>query len=240
MKTCKHTIGFVVVFVLLLIVSPIKAQQTTEQMPPEPIHNPYYKLEIGLRILPTFASFNLKTANGTAAANESSHAYGYGVSLGYNFSNHAALGCDVIYNTYSKEYMDNNMKREVNIKYINVPVLFSLSTNKSIPVNFNIVVGPQAGFNAGSSTHITRGAESDSLRGILSMKSVNFAIAYGAGLDFAFSKSHRIHAGIGFRGTYGLTKMNDNEQTTSPGSYYILDNTSIKTYSGYASLTFAL
>ena len=235
MKKIKSLIVFSIV---LFAFNTIIAQDAESPQPLTLKRIPYNNMEFGLKIMPSFASFTMKTYNGETTAGEATHSYGYGISVEKNFSKHIGTEIDFIYNSFSKTYMDNTFKRTVNVHYLNIPLLFCLSTNKSSPVNFNVVVGPQVGFNAGSNTKLAGSTEGDSLQGVLSMKQIDIDIAYGAGLDFSFSKSKYIHVGIGFRGAYGLTNINSTDKTLDRGSYYVLDGTNIKTYSGYVAMTF--
>ena len=238
MKKRNINKGLLLLFSITLFVLNTAIAQLSESPKSLGIQQSYNNMEFGIKIMPSFASFTMKTFNGQSMEGDATHGYGYGISVGKNFSKNIGSEIDFIYNSFSKTYQDNNLKRTVTINYVNIPLLFCLSTDKSLPVNFNIVCGPQVGFNAGSKTKLSVGSANDSLLGVLSMKQIDIDIAYGAGLDFSFSKSKYIHAGIGFRGAYGLTNIGNADNKPDANTYYLLDRTNIKTYSGYVSLTF--
>lgn len=225
--------------ITLLSLNKVMAQ-TTDAPPTLQIkETSFHNMEFGLLIMPTFASFNMNTYYGETVEGEATHAYGYGISLKKNCSNYVGVEADAIYNSYSKTYQDGYLKREVNIHYINVPLLFCLSTNKSIPVSFNVVIGPQVGFNAGSNIKTTPNEAKDTLQGTLTLKQTDFDLVYGCGLDFAFNRKQTMHLGIGFRGAYGLTDMGVSNKTNNTGNYDIIYDGNLKTYSGYVRFTFA-
>jgi hypothetical protein len=152
-------------------------------------------------------------------------------------SKHIGLQLECNYNTISQTYKDQNLERQVHINYIDVPLLLSLSTDKSKCVNFNVVVGPQFGINAGSSiTSNGTSASSDTVHALLAVKQGDVGVAYGAGLDFCLNKARTIRLDIGFRGVYGL--VNIDSENIAPDTYNVLVKASRKSYAGYAGLTF--
>src|SRR5690349_20898671 len=101
--------------------------------------------ELGFRFMPTFSSFNMQTSSGGTVKGEVTLGYGVGGVLGLNFSNHVGIQGEVIYNSLSQKYKDQALQRQINVRYINIPVLLSLNTGKTNPVNLNVVAGPQFG-----------------------------------------------------------------------------------------------
>jgi hypothetical protein len=119
---------------------------------------------------------------------------------------------------------------------VNIPVMLSFNTDKTLPVNLNFVVGPQFGINVGSSIQSSGNANADTLRAVVAVKQGDVGAAYGAGLEFALNKAHTLRLDLGFRGFYGFVDMRADQ--TSPDSYNILVRASRKTYAGYLGLTF--
>lgn len=189
----------------------------------------------GVRIMPTITSFNFNKINSTTIQTTAKINYGVGALLGIHFTSHVGIQGELIYSRYSQKYRTQEFENEIKLSYINVPVLLSLNTGSSSPVNLNFVVGPQWGFNVGSKLEMAGNAY-DSLQARLAVKKSDFGIAYGAGFDFGLGQLIRL--GIGFRGVYGLVDISDNSTTMTTNEYYILDKTHIKTYSAYAGLTF--
>jgi hypothetical protein len=115
--------------------------------------------------------------------------------------------------------------------------MLSLNTDKSAPVNLNFVVGPQFGFNIGSSITGNDGANQDTLRATIGAKAGDVGAAYGAGVEFMLNDSHNLRLDLGFRGYYGLVDMRANQSSNNPDTYNVLLRASRKTYAGYIGLT---
>ncbi len=194
------------------------------------------KAEFGLRFMPTVSAFDMKTSSGGTVSGQATLGYGIGALLGYNFSNHVGIQGEVIYSSITQKYKEQDVERKINLKYVNIPLLLALNTNKTGPVNFNIVAGPQIGISVGSSV-FTTGGDGSNTQAIIDVKKGDLGLAYGAGADFALSPSGAFRLGIGFRGVYGLFDISDNNTSTTTDSYYILDRTHLKTYSAYAGLS---
>lgn len=204
-----------------------------------PVSKPsFHVVEFGLRFMPTFSSFDMQTSSGGTVKGEVTLGYGVGSMLGINFTNHVGIQGEIIYNSLSQKYKDQDLQREINLRYINIPLLLSLNSGKSKPVNLNIVFGPQLGFNVGSSIKTAGGTSTDTLTTVLAIKKSDFGFAYGAGLEFALNSTRTIRLDLGFRGVYGFVNVSNTAQTTTTNSYYILDRATVKTNSGYIGLTF--
>jgi len=195
--------------------------------------SPFY---IGFRLMPTLTDIKAKTIDNGVAKTSFVIGYGAGGYLGVNFSEHAALQGEVIYNKLSQKYTDRNLERKLDISYINIPLLLVLNTGVSKPVNLNIAAGPQVGINTGSKLESASGSDGvDTVTAVLAVKSGDLGFAYGAGLDFNLSQSASL--GIGYRGVYGLIDISDKSKSTTTNQYYILDRAHVRTYAIYAGLT---
>ena len=80
---------------------------------------------------------------------------------------------------------DQSVDNEVNIKYLDIPVLLSLNTNKMAAVNLNAVVGPQFGINVGSD--ISSSGSTATATATVAAKKGDIGAAFGAGLEFALN-----------------------------------------------------
>ena len=196
--------------------------------------------ELGVRIMPTFSSLHLKTADGGDLTGAMTVGWGGGIFGGYNFTDHVGVQAEIIYNTISQKFKDVDVEREITLRYLNIPILFSLNSGKSKPVNFNLVAGPQMGLSVGSTLSASVGEGPDHAHAQLSVKKSDIGFAYGAGVDFGLNATKTFRLGIGFRGVYGLFDISDNSQTVVTDSYFVLDHTHIRTYSGYLGLSFIL
>ncbi len=195
-------------------------------------------VEFGLRFMPTVSSFDMQTSSGGTIKGEVTLGYGVGALLGFNLSDHVGVQGEVIYSSLNQKYKEGDVEYKVNLKYLNIPLLFSLNTNKSGPVNLNLVGGPQIGISIGSDVFTSGSNGTNELQPVVSVKKGDLGLAYGAGVDFAISPSGAFRLGFGFRGVYGMFDISDNNNSTTTNSYYILDRTHIKTYSAYTGLSF--
>ena len=210
-----------------------KAQETII----DPV-SPLNIVEFGVRFMPTFSSFNMKTSSNATVKGEATLGYGIGALLGINFTNHIGIQGEVIYNALSQKYVDQNLEHEIRVSYVNIPLLLSLNTGKSKRVNLNVVFGPQFGINVGSNISGSSGSTSDTLQSVLAIKKSDFGFAYGAGLEFALTPLKTIRLDIGFRGVYGFVNVSNTNAAIPNKSYYFLDQATVKTYSGYLGITF--
>ncbi|MCW3070486.1 MAG: hypothetical protein JWO44_376 [Bacteroidetes bacterium] len=218
-------------------VVPAPAPAPAPPAEPEKKEPPFKSGEIGLRFMPTFSTFNLRNPDGSTVNGELAMSYGYGGMLGIN-SKHVGLQLEVIYNEISQKYKDKDLERRIDINYLNIPLLLTLNTDKSKPVNFGVAIGPQVGVNVGSRVTTQGGSTADTLQATVALKKADVGFAYGAGFDFALNKMRTIKLNLGFRGVYGLVDISDNSKTKTTNSYYILDRTNVETYSGYLGLSF--
>lgn len=219
MKNFKNNITFAAVIALMLV-STLKTEAQSA--------------EFGLRFMPTFSSFEMKTSTGGTVSGGVTLGYGFGMFGAYMFSDHIGVQAEVQYIAISQKYKEMDVEREINLRYFNIPLLLSYNTGKNEPLNFNVVAGPQLGVSMGSDIHVSGGgAGSETTHAILSVKTSDVGFAYGAGLDFGLTESQNFRLGIGFRGVYGLFDISDKSQTLADDSFYVLDRSHIKTYAGY-------
>ncbi len=196
------------------------------------------KAEFGLRYMPVFTKFDINTSTGGKMEGDIELGYGVGAILGFNFTNHVGIQSEVIYNSYSQKFKEADVERNINLKYINIPLLLALNTSKFKAFNLGIVAGPQIGISVGSKLLSTTGTEPNASLPILAVKKGDLGFAYGAGLDIGLNPSHTFRLGVGFRGVHGLIDIRDQSSTIATDQYYILDRTMIKVYSGYAGISF--
>lgn len=194
--------------------------------------------EFGFRYMPTFSSLALRTYNGEVVQGQLTMSHGYGVMMGLNFSKNVGLQAEINYNEISQKYKDRGLERQVNVSYLNIPVMLSLNTDKTMPVNLNFVAGPQFGLNVGSSVKTSGNASADTLKATVGVKQGDVGFAYGAGLEFALNRAHTLRLDAGFRGFYGFVDMSASNTSNNPDTYNILVKASRKTYAGYLGLTF--
>lgn len=196
---------------------------------------------LGIRFMPTTSDIKVQNADGNNVEADVVLSYGYGGLLGYNFTKHMGLQLEVLYSTLSQKYADHTLDREIDINYVNIPLLFSLNVNRTNAVNLNVVLGPQLGVNVGSKVTTSGTANGNTnTKAVLAVKENDFGIAYGAGIDFGLNAARTIRFDIGFRGVTGLIDISDRSKTLETDSYYILQKKRTQTYAGYIGFTFLL
>lgn len=192
-------------------------------------------VEFGVRYMPTFSSLDVHTSDGGTLEGSATMSHGFGIMTAVNFNKHVGIHAEVNYYQINQKYADGNLNHDLKINYFNIPVLLSINTNKTAPVNLNIVAGPQFGINAGSKFETSGNSSSDSTTAVVALRKGDVGFAYGAGLEFALNKSHTFRLDLGFRGFYGLVNMDTS--TNDQGTYNVIVSASRKTYGGYAGLT---
>ena len=231
MKTFKSKLALYITFTIVLFASTLYAQD-------EDKNTGNKKGEFGIRFMPTFSSFDMKTSSGGTVQGEVTLGYGVGGFLAFNFTNHVGIQAEVIYSSLTQKYNEADVHRKVNLRYVNIPLLLSLNTGKNKPVNLNVVGGPQLGISVGSSV-VTSGNDNGTAtsQALVSVKKSDVGLAYGAGVDFGLNKKYTTRLGFGFRGVFGLVDISDNSKSSTSSSYYVIDRTHLKSYAGYIGLS---
>lgn len=192
----------------------------------------------GVRYLPTFSMIRFENSGGGVVEGDVVLSHGWGAFLGLNFNERVGAQVEVMYNRLSQKYKDNNLDQQVDIDYVNIPLLLSLNTGRMRMVNLNLVVGPQWGINVGSELTTKGSNGTATAHGVLAVKDNDFGIAYGAGVDIGLNPMRTVRLDIGFRGVLGLLDISDRDAVLETNSYYILKKDNVETYSGYIGFTF--
>jgi opacity protein-like surface antigen len=200
------------------------------------IENPPLRMvEFGIRYMPTFSGLDLNAYNGDVVKGKVTLRQGFGVLLGLNLNNHIGVQGEINYYKVSQNFRDLNLDNEINIKYINIPVLLSINTNKAMRVNLNVVAGPQFGINVGSNIKTTGTGDGENIRAVAAVKKGDIGLAYGAGLEFALNENHTARLDLGYRGFYGMVNMN--ASNSGSDTYNVIVKASRKTNAVYIGLT---
>jgi hypothetical protein len=196
------------------------------------------RVELGFRIMPTISNFEMTAYEGGTIAGQATFGYGAGGLLAINFSEHHGIQTEVLYNDLSQRYKSRDMDRTLKVQYLNVPLLYSLSTGKSNYVNLNLLVGPQVGLTLGSNVSVdNEDGGPDTLTAVIDIRNNDFGVAYGLGLSFSLNEMRSIRLDIGYRGVYGLINIARNRNEPEAGSYYAFDEAHVRTNSIFAGLT---
>ncbi|HWY13095.1 MAG TPA: porin family protein [Bacteroidia bacterium] len=193
--------------------------------------------EFGVRYMPTFASLNLRNYNNEVIQGDFTMSQGFGIMLGTNFSKNIGLQAEVNYLDITQKYKDQNLNRQVEVSYLNIPILLSLNTDKTRMVNLNFVAGPQFGVNLGSGISTTGNENTQTLHATVGASGTDVGLAYGTGLEFALSKTHCLRLDLGYRGFYGLFDASAKQYSSNPDTYNVIVRGSRKTHAAYAGLT---
>ena len=236
MKT-QFKIQFYLLMILTAIIPSIGNTQSAPDTVAIPNTDPFPRVELGIRYMPTFSSFDLRAADGGKLDAQLTLGYGVAGVVGFNFSNNFGIEANVIYNAYSQTYSDQMLERTLHVQYLDIPLLLSLNTGKNNPVNLNLVAGPQFGFNLGSRLETT--GATDSLQAEVAIRPGDIGFAYGVGLGFMLNASHTLRLDLGFRGVYGFTDINESNMNTQEQASNLFESATIKTYSGYVGFAFA-
>ncbi len=193
------------------------------------------RFEFGFRYMPTFSSIKVRSYNGDAINTKVTVSQGFGILLGFNLTPNVGFQGEIDYYKVKQKFVDHNLDRIVDIKYINIPVLLSLNTGKGKPINLNFVMGPQFGFNAGTNFSSSGSDSADSLKAVFAVKKGDIGFAYGAGLEFALNAAHTARFDIGYRGFYGFVDT-DGKQSGSD-TYNVILKANRKTNAAYLGFT---
>lgn len=216
-------------FILLISVSKAQIAELTLR-----------RVELGVRFMPTISNFDIKGYNGSAVQGQATLGYGVGAMLAVNLNEHSAIQGEVIYNSLTQKYKDANTDRKIHVDYVNVPLLYCLSTAKSKPVHLSIVAGPQMGFSVGSNIYAANGSGADTAKAIFAVKNGDLGFAYGVGLGFALNSLRTYRFDIGLRGVYGFTNVSNTSAASGSNSRYVVDYAAVRTTSLYFGLTLLL
>ena len=192
---------------------------------------------IGGVLQATFTDVKVDGANGAV---NTSYVVGYGggAFIGYFFTRNVEVRVEALYSSLAQELKgENDVKRKLELSYINFPLLLALHTGYDKPVSLNVTFGPQIGINTGSSLEGDGSDGIDTVQASINVKPADLGIAYGAGLDFGIGPERLVHLNVGFRGVYGLVDISDQSNNTTTNNYYIIDRAHLKTYSGYAGIS---
>jgi hypothetical protein len=192
---------------------------------------PLRRVEFGVQYMPTFSYLSLTTGNGGTIQASSTIRNGIGAMLALNLTRHFGLQAEVDYYQSSQNFNSGNSMNQLKINYMDIPLLLSLNTDKTKPINLNFVAGPQFGYNVGSSLQSTGGASDVNV----AVKQADIGFAYGAGLECFLNHRHTCRLDMGYRGFYGVVDLNEN--STENSSYNVIVNGSRKTSGGYLRLT---
>ena len=191
--------------------------------------------EFGIRYMTTLTKVDVRTYKGEVVKGTLTMQQGFGIRLAYNVNKHFGVETEVNYYQVSQKYADRGLNRKVTIRYLQIPVLLSLNSDRTQLVNLNVVAGPQFGVNIGTSIKGTGNETSDTLRAVVAVEQGDVGFAYGAGLEFALNKGHSMRLDVGYRGFYGLVDLNTAQSGSS--TYNVITKISRNRNGAYLGFT---
>ncbi len=194
-------------------------------------------IEFGLRYMPTFTNLELQNRDGDVIESSGSFSNGFGAMLGFNITNHIGIQAEASFYSASQKYTEGGYDQNVKIKYINIPLFFSLNTNKTSRFNLNLVAGPQFGVNAGSKISSGGSGSKDTLMAVVALKRADFGFAFGGGAEIILNTDETLRLDIGLRAYRGFLNIN-NETQTENGTYNVMVKSTRKTNSAYIGISF--
>lgn len=193
-------------------------------------------VEIGFRYMPTISKFDMVTSDGNTVQGKGTLGFGFGTMIAVNINEHWSIQSEIIYTSLNQKYTDNGLEHDIKVRYINVPLLVTLNTNKTKPVNLGIAVGPQIGWNVGSSIKTSGSGGQDTVQAVIALKSGDFGIAYGATVGFQLNQSRTIRLDLGYRGVFGFKDVS--QQNQDDGTYNAFGHNTISSNAGIIGIAF--
>jgi hypothetical protein len=192
----------------------------------------------GLKFQPFINSLNFKGSDGQNASMEQTVNSGWGASLNYFFSPWIGLHLEVMNMRQKFAFDDGLAKRRIDLNYIQIPLLLSVNTNLEKWVNLNLTAGPYIGLNTNTSINYENQLNEVFSNGsaavpVLIVNPLEVGVAYGAGLDFGFGEGQWLHLNMGYRGTMGLTNIQDQNIVLEGKEYGILAKTARNATAGF-------
>jgi hypothetical protein len=228
----KISLCLLAVAFLFLLTAKANAQKANEYAPK--------KVEAGIRFLPSFATFKMRTSTGSEVNGQAVTGYTAGTFMSFNFTKLMGIQFEINYSSYARKMKESDITHTINLQYIEIPLLVSFNSGKIRMINVNCVVGPQIGLNVGSKINTTGGESVVGLPPMLKIRQSSLGLAYGAGIDFGLNYKRTIRLGLGYRGVVGLINISNNREVPPADTYYIMERTPLNTYSAYISLSFLL
>jgi hypothetical protein len=174
---------------------------------------PLHRGEFGIRYMPLFTSLDLYTNNGNSATGVVTMQHGAGAMIGFNFSKNVGLQLEGNYYNASQTIRNQatGQTYDVDLGYLNFPVLLVLNTDKRRAINANVHGGPQFGLNVSSNVKTTGSGDYQAVSATIATGNNDIGVAYGAGLEIALNKAHTLRLDLGYRGFYGLVDLGASE-----------------------------
>ena len=154
--------------------------------------------------------------------------WGAGVSLSYFIVKDFAIQLEANYAGLGQKYTGIDTfgitAYYQRIDYLNIPLLFKLTTGDEKFLGVNVHAGPQLGLMIDSRLEATpTSGNSIETNTSGSTNAIDFGFAYGAGLDFNIAK--RFQFNLGIRLYNGIVDVNDSGDKSAPGYSKSLNRT---------------
>lgn len=192
----------------------------------------------GVKFQPTLTQIKDQNLSDSSSIDlQSTLNWGAGISISYFMAKDFAAQLELVYAGLGQKYTGIDTFGVTayyqRFDYVNVPLVFKLTTGNEKFLGLNVHAGVQAGVLVDSRLEVrpaSGGSFESSTTG--NTNPVDFGFTYGAGLDFNIAK--RLQLNLGLRMYNGLVDINDSGDKSHP-NYSKSYN---RTQSAYIGLTF--
>lgn len=145
--------------------------------------------------------------------------YNLGLSTGYNFNRKYGIQAEILYNLAGQNYEDTfqpgspypnpyHVVREVNLRYLQIPLFFKYKFDAGQNFRMYTLVGPTIGFllSAEETVIINDEERTDLSDPYDKFNHFDWGVSLGAGTEYFFTKY--LYLNVGFRTYFGIADMN--------------------------------
>jgi len=131
----------------------------------------------------------------------------FGIGAGYNFTNNAGVGVDVLYSLQGEKSEVLGVEANQKLEYIKVPVYFSYNSDASKTVSFFGKIGPQVSLL--TNAKISGGDSDKFIDNKDKFEKATFGAMANAGVQFKLSPNIYLQTGLQF--DYDFTNAEDKD-----------------------------
>lgn len=222
-----NSIKIILVTGLIIFLSPFHVLKA-QSLKPKPV------ISYGIRYMPIVAELYTKDDQGRIMNRESVFGHGFAGTCEYSLTEHFGVQGELIFNNLRQKFVYNRNKTEFRMNYINVPMLVTFNTDRTLRFNINFAAGPQIGVNVGSKLIGEQPRYSEIPNPALKVKRLDLGFAYGFGFEILNANKNMMF-NAGFRGYQGFIDLG--KDNSAPNSFNIIEDTKLKTFAGYFGVT---
>ena len=152
--------------------------------------------------------FNGSDVDNSGMDYKAKSSFSFGVSGGYNFTNHFGVAAEANYSKEKQRYEDHSVKYDEQLNIIKIPVLFTYNTNSSARIILTAKAGPQLGIlrSAKISNSSIPALNGDNID---KYKEITFGAMIGTGARIRIANKLYCDAGLRFDGVFSNLERPD-------------------------------